>query len=88
MPRKKRNEKRRIDPRAECEAWEGVFIGGHDFFGEARALGVRLDDHGKPDPDDAAEAWHRLGTLFLADRRPDPKCLPWALATFGEPLCR
>jgi hypothetical protein len=30
-------------------------------------------------------AWHRLGHLFLTDRKPEPRRQPWALQQFGEP---
>ncbi|MGI8705147.1 MAG: hypothetical protein ACR2JJ_05045 [Sphingomicrobium sp.] len=84
MPVKRRLAKRRVDPRAELEAWECIFDSHHDFFGDLRRFGVPLDPYGRPDDATAREAWNRLGQLYLDSRPPNPRP-PWALEAFGEP---
>lgn len=96
MPVKRRIEKRRVDPRAEADAWRCMFDCGHDFFDDLRDIGVT--SHHDPHPPQAlaekqrAElreateaAWHRLGDLWLRSNPPAAGKTPWALQTFGEP---
>jgi hypothetical protein len=84
MPRKRRNDKRRLDWRAEMEAWENMFCHGHFLFDD-EPLTLGLPE--KPDPAVIAEAWHRLGASFIAThgRENDSGTALWALAQFGEP---
>lgn len=85
MPVKRRLEKRRLDPHAEAKAWESYFDCGRDFFQDLPAVGVPVGPYGKTDFETARAAWHRLGRIFLANRKPDPHRPPWALQVFGDP---
>lgn len=88
MPVKRRSQKRRVDPRAEVEAWAMVFQAGYDFFGELRDFGVGLSEHGVPDRSATADAWARLGHLFMESEHADPQRECWAAREFGEPDAR
>jgi hypothetical protein len=84
MPRKRRNDKRRLDWRAEMEAWENMFCHGYFLFDdEPLTLGLPQ----KPDRAVIAEAWQRLGPSFIAThgRETDTGRTLWALEQFGEP---
>jgi hypothetical protein len=77
-----------MDPIAEAEAWDCTFETGRDFFGDLPAMGVVLDEYNRADAAAIEEAWHRLGHIFLNNRRPDLHRKAWALMKFGEPGCR
>jgi hypothetical protein len=86
MPVKRRNSKRRVDHRAEIEAWSGLFDCGIDFFDDLEPFGYVTDNERT---EAAPEAWRRLGRQFLdivaAGEWPWRKSRPWALDQFGEP---
>ncbi|ODS02077.1 hypothetical protein AUC71_02395 [Methyloceanibacter marginalis] len=88
MPVKRRAHKRRVDPRAELEAWSSWFESGVAFDGDLIDLGLAND------ADDvfkavAKDAWKRLGELFLESWTPDNvRETPWAQEQFGEPKCQ
>lgn len=88
MPVKRRAAKRRLDPAAEADAWECYFDCGIDFFRDLQDIGVETDQYNRAAEPAAEEAWHRLGGIFLNNRKPDPHREPWALVKFGEPQCR
>ena len=83
VPVKRRVDKRRLDWRAELEAWSSMFESGLAFDDDLTPLGL------PPNPQESviAEAWQRLGGLFLAHHgRKDCLGRPvWALERFGEP---
>jgi hypothetical protein len=96
MPVKRRMAKRRVDPAAEVAAWDCMFDAGHDFFDDLRDIGVTAHHDRWADRvtieaqrsellELTEAAWHRLGHLFLIERKPDPHRTPWALGQFGEP---
>lgn len=89
MPRKRTRSKRH-NLEAQRFTWESVFDCGRDFFGELPELGVATDKYGRPDPDEAREAWQRLGPDYLAShpREKSPGIQIWALEQFGEPDAR
>jgi hypothetical protein len=79
-PRPKQNRRR---PQAGAEAWPEVFSSEFDFFDDLRDAGIALDDHGRPDREEARAAWHRFGAEFLAGFSGEH--VPWAVAEFGDP---
>jgi hypothetical protein len=85
VPVKRRTAKRRLDARAEAEAWESVFDCEYDFFDALPEIGVETDEYGRVDREVAEEAWHRLGNIFLAERPSQGVREPWALKQFGPP---
>lgn len=88
MPVKRRVHKRRLSQAAELQAWECLFDTGHDFFDDLPEIGVQTDAYSVPNVSAARQAWHRLGSAFLANRQSDPERQPWALRTFGDPSCQ
>jgi hypothetical protein len=92
MPRRIGGPKRRgrIDPATECLAWHSVFACGHDFAGGLLAQGLdswhdRADFNAGELRAAAADAWSRLGRLWLATFAEPDLGPPWALTTFGDP---
>lgn len=97
MPVKLRRSKRRIDPRAELEAWSGLFDCGYDYFDELDGWGdwPSTDSADQTKRDAAREAWQRLGGEYMAKVRERrltaprpagwPEKEPWAFIEFGEP---
>jgi hypothetical protein len=83
MPVKRRVSKRRVDARAELDAWQSTFDAGVTFDGDLQCVGIT----GHPTVDQVAEAWRRLGARFIAERghRTDTGATHWALEQFGEP---
>ena len=94
---KRRTLKRRIDPKAQAEAWAMMFKSGYDFLQDAADFtGLKEPRHVYP-PDDREEAsrawnaaaraaWRRVGHLHLAEHGAED-C--WALEQFGAPeSCR
>lgn len=82
MPVKRRASKRRVDPRAEVEAWETVFECEYDFFGDLEPWGFTSDEEKYAA---APDAWQRLGAMFLETYDNPDKPIPWALEAFGPP---
>ncbi len=87
MPVRKRNDRRKQS--AGLFEWETVFASEFDFFGELRDAGVSVDEHGRPDNEEARAAWQRFGVEFLANFANEyPRgahFTPWAVVQFGEP---
>ena len=96
MPIKRRISKHR--PQVGPEAWEMVFLSGHDFFGALDALGLPDPLSALPDSEErkaakaawqaATEAaWKQHGAAFLTahDAAQGPCLTPWAMETFGPP---
>jgi len=92
---KRRADKRR--PVLTPEAWEFLFISGHDFFGTLTLLGL-TEPHLLPPGSDARalaqaawddvirDAWAQHGGAFMALWRPRPGLeTPWAAVKFGPP---
>lgn len=84
MPVKRRNAKRRIDLAEQAEAWAIPFGAGFDFFRELHAIGVEVDENGRPDREAARAAWAVFGPEFLLNRDPAVK-LSWGEREFGRP---
>jgi hypothetical protein len=83
MPVKRRASKRRLDWRAELECWHTMFESGFAFDDDLMPLGL------PPTPQESviAEAWQRLGGIFIAQHGRE-NCnghAIWALERFGEP---
>jgi hypothetical protein len=83
VPAKRKVHKRRLDWRTELEAWSCMFECGFAFDADLDPLGL------PPDPEEnvVAEAWRRLGAIFIAQHGRE-NCLGqpiWALLQFGEP---
>jgi hypothetical protein len=78
--------KRRVDPAIELQDWENWFEWGREgFAGELWDYGLRTTE------DTLAampEAWPRLGAMFLDQRKPNFRPVPYALEHFGDPRCR
>lgn len=88
MPVKRRQTKRRMDPRAEAQAWEMVFTCGYDFFGELQRFGIdlRCAKLNEETLAVANEAWSRLGHIFMANWDAEKeRRMPWAYDQFEEP---
>lgn len=97
MPIKRRIEKRRLSPEAECAAWHDVFQSGFDFFGDAAELtGLREPIHfgdleareeaREPWLAAARDAWTRHGARWLAEHSEQPRLhAVWAVEQFGLP---
>jgi hypothetical protein len=72
----------------EAELWASCFASGlgHFFAGDVEKLGFR---HVHDANMVAAEAWTRLGPVFLEQILPTlgrpPALMPWALSAFGRP---
>ena len=83
MPRKRTHGKRRLDWRAELEAWSTMFECGFAWDGDLMPLGLSP----KPEPAVIEEAWKRLGPQFIAarGRRTGTGQALWAIEQFGEP---
>jgi hypothetical protein len=81
MPVKRRASKRH-DPKS-YGTWSAIFDCGYDFFDELPALGVATDAYGKPDREQALEAWQRHGEKWLAEHPHDEP--QWAETEFGRP---
>ena len=99
MPIKRRNGKRRASPIVEASAWGEVFSAGHDFFSEAADFtGLTEPVHVWPpearaDAEKAwvaaaADAWRRVGAVYLHHVHDPADGAPWALEQFAEPPCR
>ncbi len=87
MPvRTRKNRKRAV---ADAAAWADVFSSEFDFFGDLADAGVETDAYGRPDREEAHQAWQRLGAEFLRLTPPRHPALgpPWALQESGEPPC-
>ena len=88
MPVKRRAGKRRMDWRAELEAWKSAFECGTDFFDELGFENDVLLRAAMP------EVWARLGGALLDEmdaQGRDPRAGRWpfyALEQFGDPRCR
>lgn len=98
MPVKRRVAKRRLTQEAELQAWRDTFSTGYDFFGDLADIGVvhpvgaRIPIAEREAVEEkfyaaAADAWKRLGALFLQGWEQSQK-EPWALQKFGAPQCR
>jgi hypothetical protein len=81
MPVRKRKNRKRVV--ASAAAWEDVFSSEFDFFGDLRDAGVKTDAYGRPDREEAREAWQRFGAEFLSTFSGSHQ--PWALTEFGRP---
>jgi hypothetical protein len=85
MPRKQRRPKKRIDEAALLEAWTMTFSYGRDYLCDLVQFGIENEQEAQ---EAARDAWHRLGSRFMATWEPSPddaRQEPWALETFGEP---
>lgn len=78
-----RRARRRVDPEAELRGWRMAFASGHDYLGQAAAVGATIDDSHRPDIAQARDAWGRLGEMYLQKYASDAPI--WALVEFGEP---
>jgi hypothetical protein len=90
MPTTRRKIRRRHSAADELKAWSCTFECGRNYFWELRDLlgGDPGDAVNSPEVRRAAEeAWHRLGSRFMAQRDGSKEYLehPWALTEFGEP---
>lgn len=81
MPVRKRRNRRK--PVAGIEAWQCVFASEFDFFDDLRDAGVALDEHGRPEREEARMAWQRYGAEFMATFTGFHT--PWAVKEFGNP---
>lgn len=85
MPAKRRLAKARTTPMAEAKAWSDVFWGNCDYISSLEAHGgVEVIGH-QVSREDAEEAWHRLGAIYLEHFLDRDERVPWALKEFGEP---
>jgi hypothetical protein len=84
MPVRKRRNRRK--PLAGAEEWFCAFESEFDLFGDLDGL-VEMDQHGRPDVDEAREAWRLHGQAFMVDfaiRYPNgAHFTPWAFLEFG-----
>ncbi len=87
MPVKARRQKRGMSLAAEVEAWSTLFSTGWDYFDDLGFGGREGTERARAR---AAEAWLRLGAVFLASGLADEwACgVPWAQREFGDPPCR
>jgi len=86
MPLKRRVDKRRIDPRADMEAWSSTFDCGVTFDGDLDPVGIPTAI-GRPTSAEIEQAWHRLGSAYIAERGHETGhgAPLWCLRQFGEP---
>lgn len=87
MPVRKRRDRRRTA--ADAGAWYGAFCSEFDLFLDLEGAGVKLDAYGRPDREEASQAWQQFGRAFLeefaAEYPNGAHFTPWALAAFGDP---
>ena len=83
MPVKRRRTKRRLDPRAELEAWADYFDLGIAFTCSWEDVGLSSEAEMR---EAAPAAWGRVGRAFLDGGMSwNNSGIPWALEEFGEP---
>jgi hypothetical protein len=87
MPAKRRLAKeRQLTELEEAKLWSEYFCHGADYFDDLAGLGHR---HRYDTAMVAAEAWRRLGPIFLSEVLPTlnrpPALMTWALSHFGRP---
>jgi hypothetical protein len=70
----------------ELKAWSMTFRFGRDYFRTLKVVGVDPQADYAHFYEKAAEAWERLGSLFMQTWKPDPgRPIPWAVEQFGNP---
>ncbi|RZN21118.1 hypothetical protein [Bradyrhizobium sp. Leo121] len=83
MPVRKRKDRRK--QAAGLDEWETALEAGFDLFGDLADAGVQTDAYGRPDPEDARQAWQRFGMEIMQRPRHPLLGPPWGLTEFGEP---
>lgn len=95
MPIKRRRDKRRAN--VPADAWNTLFLSGHDYLGDLDALGLPEPLCCPPDSaareraeaawrEAARAAWGLYGAAYMRTWQPTPtRALPWAAEAFGLP---